>query len=589
MFNEEILSRLGEATAEELAAALSEIGTQAATFSGDLNQEQHAQFLALAEAAKQVRGEFDRRSRAAAEYASTQALIGELTSLPEPAPEVTPESAPPAPNEGGEPEPEPEVEPEREPAPETNEEEPAEEVGGEEQPEGGDTVTASGRRLGGVGLTTGTGANESRPFRINARVTNPYGDAFSDDPSEARRQIAQQFADVAGQRTRTGKTALVTVNYRDSFREAGRYLERGANAFTVMERMEAVERAARSVAAGDRDAMVAAGICGPVETAYDIPVIGDTDRPVRDALARMGADRGGLTYRPAIDGVLQTGGIGNWTSANDEADPLVPKTCLEVDCPTPVTVEVDAIYQCLTFSNMSTQFDPEFMDSVIQAQGIAFARFAENKLLTQLTNASKTIYTTKFLGAARDAVVALDKIVAYYRSVHRLNDNAPLRHIVPLWMKDLFRADIARQMVGDGLETLAISDEQIEEWFRRRNINITYHLDGIDPADITAPDPDIVVPNQLYSVAAANTEVPEFKDAVSTLLFREGDWKYLDGGELNMGIVRDSVLNSENRFQTFKEEFGTGAHRGIESLHLVYQLSPTGASAATRDTTALED
>lgn len=147
--------------------------------------------------------------------------------------------------------------------------------------------------------------------------------------------------------------------------------------------------------------------------------------------------------------------------------------------------------------------------------------------------------------------------------------------------------DVARQMVGDGLDTLAVADELIMEWFRRRNINPTFHLDGIDPADITQPTPDIVVPAQAYTTAAAGTEVPNYIGTVSTLIFREGDWKYLDGGELNMGLVRDSTLNATNRFQTFREEFATAAHRGIESVHLVFQLQVTGQSSATRDLNAI--
>jgi hypothetical protein len=159
--------------------------------------------------------------------------------------------------------------------------------------------------------------------------------------------------------------------------------------------------------------------------------------------------------------------------------------------------------------------------------------------------------------------------------------------INPLWLKNILRMDIARQMVGDGLDTLAVADELIMDWYRRRNINPTFHLDGINPADITTPDPDIVVPQQSYSLAAAGTEVPNYIGTVSTLIFREGDWKYLDGGELNMGLVRDSTLNANNRFQTFREEFGTAAHRGIESVHLVHQLQVTGQSAATRDLNAI--
>jgi hypothetical protein len=139
-------------------------------------------------------------------------------------------------------------------------------------------------------------------------------------------------------------------------------------------------------------------------------------------------------------------------------------------------------------------------------------------------------------------------------------------------------------MVGDGLVSLAVADEEMARWFAVRNVNITWHLDGINPPDVDLAT-DIVTPNQFYALLATNSPVPGFPTPVSTILFREGDWLYLDGGTLDLGVVRDSTLNGENRFQTFSESFETTAFRGVESIHLVLQVQPTGESAATADST----
>src|SRR5688500_3487290 len=128
---------------------------------------------------------------------------------------------------------------------------------------------------------------------------------------------------------------------------------------------------------------------------------------------------------------------------------------------------------------MTSRLDPEWADSVLQAQRVAHARFSENDLLTKITTGSKALYTTRLLGATRDILVTLDKVTAYYRNVHRLGTVA-LRAILPLWSRNLMRADITRQMVGDGLEALAVVDSVIDEWFARRNVNVTWHLDGIN-------------------------------------------------------------------------------------------------------------
>ena len=452
-------------------------------------------------------------------------------------------------------------------------------------------MTASARRRIGSN-NTGTPAKAARKLpQVNFRTTAAVGLREAQPGEQINREqlfaafgnrIQSVMGTKAGSRSERYDVATIRADFPPE-----RVLTKGDSSFAVMDKIHAAVKSAQDVHAQDNaQALVAAGLCAPLENLYDIEVIGDDDRPVRDALVRFGTDRGGIQYRPAVNGVGQTDGIGVWTEANDEADPLVPKVCAEIDCPSLITATVDAIYQCLTFSNMSTRFDPEWMASIIQAQRVAHARFAENRLLTQLTTASKAVYSTQILGATRDALWTLDHMIAYYRSVHRLRNEVPLRMIAPLWLMNMLRADITYQMVGDGLQSLAVTDAEIVSWFSARNVNITWHLDGIDPADITTPDPDIVVPAQFYTNLTTGSAVPGFPDAVSTLLFREGDWLHLDGGTPDLGTVRDSTLNGQNRFQTFAESWEGVAFRGLESFQMVLRLEPTGASAATVATTS---
>jgi hypothetical protein len=570
---EEILGRLAEASDQELSDALAEIRTASGNYTGT-SAENLAAIRSLADAAQQIIATQETRAGLAQEHAAALAQLSQLTE--QPAAPATPET-PEVPEN-------PEV-PEQPaaPAPEQTPETP-------ETPEPPAVTAGAGRRLGGAGFVPGTPAAADPTVRLSGRVepgVHATVNEFPADRRAARQEIAKQFALAAGRgRSDIGQGRVTLVTRRFEYPEE-RTIRRN-DGFGNLDKIETVQSEVRSRNA-EQNALVAAGICGPVAIDYDIPVVGETVTPVRDALVRFGADRGGITFRPPIDGVLQTGGIGVWTQANDEADPLVPKTCLEVDCPTPSTFEVEAIYHCLQFSNMSAQFDPEAMDAAIRAAEVFGARFAENRLLGQLIAGSKNTYSTRVLGAARDLFANLDKLIAYYRNVHRLTDNAALRFILPSWCQDLVRADITRQMVGDGLESIALASEMISDWFRRRNVNPTWHVDGIDPADITLPDPDVVVPAQYYTPLVTNTAIPGFPSAVSGILFEEGDWIYMDGGELNMGVVRDSTLNGLNRFQTFSEEFGNPVNRGIESIHVVLQLEPTGQSAATKDTNALND
>lgn len=337
----------------------------------------------------------------------------------------------------------------------------------------------------------------------------------------------------------------------------------------------------------------AGGFCAPLENLYDIDVLGITARPIRDALSRFQVSRGGIQYRPPMDALAMTAGQGIWTAEMDAAvgvtetptdvpDPV--KTCAIVECPDLDTAVVEAIYLCLQFPNFTSRFDPEYVDANTRAALIAHARFAENNLLGKLLTGSKRLTQAKQLSAVRDVLVTIDKTVAYYRNRHRLDTMVPLRMILPRWVLDLFRADMTRSM-GSAYDPamLGVADATIVGWFRNRGVNVTFHLDGL------AADGGASVPAQFYANAAAGSAVPGFIDKIDSLLFAEGDWLFLDGGTLDLGLVRDSSLNAINRYQTFVEDWEGVAFRGIESLRVVMEVQPTGMVAGTADTSGFVD
>jgi hypothetical protein len=57
---------------------------------------------------------------------------------------------------------------------------------------------------------------------------------------------------------------------------------------------------------------------------------------------------------------------------------------------------------------------------------------------------------------------------------------------------------------------------------------------------------------------------------------------YLDAGVLELGIVRDSTLNSTNDYQIFGESFENVAFLGIESLKVTTPVCATGEVTAPR-------
>jgi hypothetical protein len=81
------------------------------------------------------------------------------------------------------------------------------------------------------------------------------------------------------------------------------------------------------------------------------------------------------------------------------------------------------------------------------------------------------------------------------------------------------------------------------------------------------------------------TALNEFPDTFRWFLFAEGTFLFLDGGTLDLGIIRDSGLVGTNDYKMFVETFEGLAKVGIESLAITSTISINGAAAALRDTT----
>lgn len=329
---------------------------------------------------------------------------------------------------------------------------------------------------------------------------------------------------------------------------------------------------------GQRAVTAAGGIAAPLEVRYDLFGFGVADRPVKDALSPFSADRGGIRYitPPTLSDL--NGSVGLWTLQDDidaatagAPDPVKP--CLRVLAGSAVDVSVDAITLCLTFGNMGSRAYPELVARQNELGLIWHARYAEQRLLTRIGTLSTAVTAAKVLGAARDWLVQVDKAAAGYRNRHRLPADFPLRLIAPSWLKNLVRSDLTMQMAGDSQEvTFNLADSTIEGYLSARNISATWSLDGET--------------GQIIGAQGAGALV-DFPSTTVWYLFAEGTFLFLDGGTLDLGLVRDSSLNGTNDYQMFVETFEAVAKVGIESLKVTSSLAENGTAAALVDTSAV--
>ena len=320
-------------------------------------------------------------------------------------------------------------------------------------------------------------------------------------------------------------------------------------------------------------AMVASGgYQSPYTTRYEIFGVGTNVRPVRDALPAFQADRGGVRY--IVPPVLSDYGsaVGIWTQALDVAYATgtsvssATKDSLVVAAASETTAVADAVTLQLQFGNLATRAYPELIARHNELGLIQHAREAEQNLLSKISTASTAVTSTSVLGVAADFLLQVGRAASHYRLRHRMASDAALRLVAPVWVRDAIAADFALQMPGDGKTSVSYSE--IEGYLAARGVNITWTIDGDLPS------------------AQTSGAMNEFKDTFVWYLFAEGTFLFLDGGSLDLGIIRDSTLVGTNDYKMFVETFEGIAKVGVESIQVTSTIQINGARAALRDTLA---
>ena len=228
------------------------------------------------------------------------------------------------------------------------------------------------------------------------------------------------------------------------------------------------------------EALVASGgHSAPYEVKYDIFGLGTTARPLKDALPKFQADRGGIRF--VTPPVLSSYGnaVGIWTNAIDTNPGTDTKASLTVSAASEETVATDAVTLQLQFGNLMTRAYPELIARHNELGLIQHAREAEGQILSRLTDLSTAVTSTSLIGVARDYLAQLGRAAANYRGRHRLESDAPLRVIAPAWVKDAMAADLTLAMPGDNTMN---AYAEIDGYIASRGINMTWHIDAFDGA-----------------------------------------------------------------------------------------------------------
>jgi hypothetical protein len=316
---------------------------------------------------------------------------------------------------------------------------------------------------------------------------------------------------------------------------------------------------------GPQALVASGGYATPLEVRYDVFGLGSAARPVRDSLPSFQADRGGIRYvtPPVLSSYANA--VGVWTNTTDTTPEANTKTSLTVSAAAEQTAYTDAVTLQMQFGNLFSRAYPELLARHNELGLIQHAREAEQNILTRIGDASTAVTTTSLIGFGRDFLVQIKRASAAYRSRHRIDPTTQLRAIIPAWVIDAISADLTLAMPGDG--TLSVGAAEINGYLASSNVSLVASLD-----------------QNVFS-AQTTGALNEFADSFVWYLFAEGSFIFLDGGTLDLGIIRDSGLVGTNDYKMFVETFEGVAFVGTESLKITSTISVNGVAAALRDTT----
>lgn len=308
------------------------------------------------------------------------------------------------------------------------------------------------------------------------------------------------------------------------------------------------------------------GRCAPFTPLYDLPLLAVADRPVRDGLPTFNPERGGIQYPTPIGLADVAGAVGVKTAEQDAAGgTTAEKPILEIDCEPFQEAETYAVTARVRHGNFGARSWPERVANITDLVEAYHARIAETELLDAIGGFSTATADEAKYGAFSTVAQGILKAGARYRSRHRMRSvvrgGPRLRVLLPDWLPDMMVSDFAhgqfdRQQTQDGLE----------RYLGSVGYNVSWYMDTETGE------------GQIAAAQSAGA-LDEWFTSVVGYLFAEGTFIFLDGGRLDTGITRDSILNATNDFEMFWETFEGLAMPGYESIKIDWTVCPNGTVA----------
>lgn len=322
------------------------------------------------------------------------------------------------------------------------------------------------------------------------------------------------------------------------------------------------------------DMVAAGGWCAPSEIRYDFFNIACQDGMVD--LPTFGVQRGGIQFpiSPSLADVFS----GTFTNATNpwlwtEADDILAvtgsptKPCVRVLCPTFDEVRLECYGICLTAGNLTESAYPEAVRNHLSLLMSAHYHAMNQRFIQQMVALSTSAISVP-TGACRAISSDLPDTVGLaaqdYRTRFGMCDDDVLEVVLPRWVRDAIRSDLSRRT---GVDVKAYTNAMIDALFTARRVRIQWVNDW---QIRTAGQP------------GGATALTAWPDTVSFMIYAAGTFVRGNGLTLDLGVVRDSVLNETNdHTAAWTEECHLIARYGHESRLYTLPVCVGGLTGGT--------
>ena len=320
--------------------------------------------------------------------------------------------------------------------------------------------------------------------------------------------------------------------------------------------------------------IAAGGWCSPSEISYDFFNLVCDDGALD--LPTVGINRGGIRWpiSPSFADVTASTALWSWTETQDIAAVTGTaqsgtKTCGRVPC---VTFDEERLHCdgiCLTVGNLTEDSYPELISNFTKLLFAAHFHKMNRARINELRTLSASFTVTN--GSAGSGVVApvlgaLELQAIDYRARYAMCKDALLEVIAPKWLRGAMRSDLRKRM-GSGTDMLSVSDAYLMELFDALNIRVQWVSDY---QERTTGFPGM-----------PTTLMIAWPTTVEFMMMAPGTAVLGQGLRLDLGIIRDSVLNATNDHTAeWMEECWLIFNPGHEIRRLTVNICPDGTTGA---------